>query len=87
MQSLFTTNFAPMRMGVNLRDLWSDARDRYNETFNPEVKPAATTTTAPKPASAPADSGKVFGIPQNYLLWGGVTALGLAAAVAIYKNR
>jgi LPXTG-motif cell wall-anchored protein len=66
------------------RDTWGDLRDKYNDTFNPDVplvpKPAGTALPA-----AAAES-KVFGIPSTWLLYGGLAAIA-GAALFLVSNK
>jgi hypothetical protein len=79
-----TYSVTPLRLG-SWRDTWSELKDKYNETFNPDVetplKPAGT-------ALAPAQGveSKFMGIPSTWLLYGGLAAIGVAAVTVLAKK-
>lgn len=74
----------PLRLG-DWKDTWNDFKDKYNDTFNPDVetplKPAGTAVAAPQ-----ATGGKFMGIPSTWLLYGGLAAIGVAAVVILAKK-
>ena len=87
MQSMFVSNFRGRSVSMGAwKDTWNDLKDKYNDTFNPDV-PAGTTAVKPATTTAPAQGSVFLGVPSSWLLWGGVAALGLGAAVAFSGKK
>lgn len=86
-QSLFGQQFRGRQVSMGAwKDTWNEWKDKYNDTFNPDV-PAGTVPVTGMTPAAPSQGSKFLGIPSSWLLWGGVAALGVGAAVAFSSKK
>jgi hypothetical protein len=83
---MYAQTIRPVNLSLGAwKDTWNEWKDKYDDTFNPEqetpLKPAGTVTT-----TAPAKS-EFMGIPSTWLLYGGLGAIGVAAAVILARKN